>query len=263
LEGPSWENDKAGFRNYYDLRNGMDIFGKKLPALVLDSIGLGKHSYHLMSNWGMDILKVGNSLGAGGIGLEKDGKYFRIGDNGQSGFERIYEGPLKSEFALHFSNWKAGKDSFNIIQYISITAGLYRYESEVFADIPEGSGNLIAGIVNKHADRLISETAGEKHVLMATHSIQSEDTAYLGMAILIPRNLFIANGETPKTGSGITETYFSRISANMSEPAHFYFYTGWATGTPAFAKSGNFLSQIKEDALKLENPIKIQKVLLP
>jgi hypothetical protein len=263
MEGPAWENDKVGFRNYYDLRNGMDIFGKIPDVMALDTIGLGKHSYHLMSNWGMDILKVGNSLGAGGIGVEKNGKLYRIGDNGQSSFERIYEGPLKSEFAFHFDNWKAENDSFNIIHYVSITAGLYRFESEVFADFQDDSYNLITGIVNKHSDSLTFEKIGENHFSILTHAIQSEDTAVLGMAILIPRNLYKNHDEAPMTGTGITETYYAKISASMSEPSHYYFYAGWATGNPMFGTKEKFIDLIKEDALKLENPIQVLKVILP
>jgi hypothetical protein len=263
LEGPAWENDKVAFRNYYDLRNGMDIFGKKPGMMAMDTIGLGAHSYHLMSSWGMDILKVANSLGAGAIGMEKDKKLYRIGDNGLSGFERIYEGPLKSEFAFRFNNWTACNDSFEIIQYVSITAGLYCYESEVFAGFPDDSYNLIAGIVNKYSDRVLFDNAGENHVLLGTHSIQSEDTSALGMAILIPRNLYKSHDESPQTGAGITETYFARISTSMSDPAHYYFYAGWATGNSTFTEKENFVSLIKEDALKMENPIRIKKIILP
>ncbi len=33
-DGPSWENDKVGFRHYLDGRNSKDVFGKKnLPLL--------------------------------------------------------------------------------------------------------------------------------------------------------------------------------------------------------------------------------------
>lgn len=77
----------------------------------------------------MDILKVANSLGAGAIGVETQGKLYRIGDNGHSSFERIIEGPLKSEFAFYFNNWVAGNDSINLVQYISISSGLYRFET--------------------------------------------------------------------------------------------------------------------------------------
>ena len=258
MEGPGWENDKVGFRNYFDLRNGMDIFGKIKPLLVLDTIGIGVHSYHLMSNWGMDILKVSNSLGAGAIGMEKDGKLYRIGDNGESGFERIYEGPLKSEFALHFKNWVAGNDSLDIIHYISITAGKYCYESSVFANFPDDSYHLISGFVNKYADSLIFINSLDNHVVLASHSIQSEDKSILGMALLIPRENYLSHTEAPKAGDGITETYY----ATMPAEAKFFFYAGWALGNSDFVKADGFLDLIEEDALKRDYPIQIQKAIL-
>ena len=69
-EGIGWENDIVGFRNYLDLRNGIDIFGKRVPDMVLDEVDKDQNShYHELGSWGMDILKVGTSLGAGSIGL--------------------------------------------------------------------------------------------------------------------------------------------------------------------------------------------------
>ncbi len=45
--GPAWENDKVGFRNYMDQRNGIDIFGKLVHEMVLDSVGIaGSPNYH-------------------------------------------------------------------------------------------------------------------------------------------------------------------------------------------------------------------------
>jgi len=68
-EGPGIESDLVGYRVYLDWRNGFDIFGKKTSAMVLQDVGLdGYDSYHEMSDWGADILKVGLSLGIGGYG---------------------------------------------------------------------------------------------------------------------------------------------------------------------------------------------------
>ena len=79
MEGPAWENDKVGFRNYYDARNGMDIFGKKTARMVLDDAGIRGQNYHELSDWGMDILKVGNSLGAGAIAIGVGDSIYRVG----------------------------------------------------------------------------------------------------------------------------------------------------------------------------------------
>lgn len=68
-EGPGWESDKIGYRFYLDWRNAVDIFGKTVDTLVLQNIGLdGFDSYHEMCDWGVDVLKVGGSLGMGSIG---------------------------------------------------------------------------------------------------------------------------------------------------------------------------------------------------
>ena len=57
MEGVAWENDRVGFRNYMDQRNGMDIFGKTTPEMVLEEVGIkGAPSYHEPGPWGLDVL---------------------------------------------------------------------------------------------------------------------------------------------------------------------------------------------------------------
>lgn len=81
-EGPGWESDRVAYRLYLDGRNAIDIFGKRQPGLILSTVGRGD-DYHAMADWGMDILKVGNSLGAGGFGVMRDGAAVQIGDAAQ------------------------------------------------------------------------------------------------------------------------------------------------------------------------------------
>ena len=68
-EGPGWESSKVGYRLYFDWRNAIDIFGKKVDTMVLSKVGLDNYdSYHEESPWGQDILKAGKSLGIGSYG---------------------------------------------------------------------------------------------------------------------------------------------------------------------------------------------------
>lgn len=77
-EGIGWENGQVGYRLYLDGRLVADIFGKQQPAPVLAQIGqLG--SYHELAAWGMDVLKVGPSLGLGGIGIMRGGQPAQFG----------------------------------------------------------------------------------------------------------------------------------------------------------------------------------------
>jgi len=69
-EGPGIESDKVAYRIYLDWRNGFDIFGKKTSDMVLQNVGQdGYQSYHEPADWGMGLLKVGKSLGAGSYGF--------------------------------------------------------------------------------------------------------------------------------------------------------------------------------------------------
>lgn len=67
-DGPSWENDKMGFRHYFDGRNCRDVFGKRIPDIVLDTVGIQPDgtpgdTYHVLRQWGRDIMSAANSFG--------------------------------------------------------------------------------------------------------------------------------------------------------------------------------------------------------
>lgn len=56
-DGPTWENDKVGFRHYLDGRNSKDVFGKKLPGITPEDVGVNskgavEDNYHVMYDWG-------------------------------------------------------------------------------------------------------------------------------------------------------------------------------------------------------------------
>ena len=258
MEGPGWENDKVGFRNYFDFRNGMDIFGKKTTDMILDGVGLGV-SYHEMNDWGMDILKVGNSLGAGSVGVEYMGKLYRIGDNNIGTFERVYDGPLKSEFKFIFNDWEMESKSYHITQYISIISGQFAYKSHVFAEELPESASLIAGIVNLHSDTLYQEKF-PGHVCIFTHAPQTEDTTFLAMGLMIPENYYISLDTAPETGDGITNTFFARTGLDGAKIGEFYFYALWEGSDNRFADLNYVREFFNREALKLNSPVTVSRI---
>ena len=94
MEGPAWENDVIAFRNYYDARNGVDIYGKRTALMVLDSVGVNGRDYHTLADWGMDILKVGNSLGAGAIAIGIGDSLYRVGPCEEGKYRLICDADL-------------------------------------------------------------------------------------------------------------------------------------------------------------------------
>ena len=148
-EGPGWESEKVGYRFYLDWRNATDIFGKKKDQLILPSVGVHDtvakdDSYHSMQEWGMDIFKVGNSLGIGSMGMWYDGKVNMVSKTDSIYCEISQNGPIKSEVKTNYFGWKVGEKKFNLESKLSITAGSRLSKNEIH--ISDGASNIVTGL---------------------------------------------------------------------------------------------------------------------
>jgi hypothetical protein len=256
MEGPAWENDNVAFRNYYDARNGIDIFGKRITAMILDSVGVGtRKNYHELRDWGMDILKVGNSLGAGAIGIQVGGNIYRVGLCDTGSYKLLVDGPLRSIFRLTYKGCMAGQHTYNIIHEISIWGGSHFYKSIVKLLQPTGTEQLVTGIVNLQCDNYtLDRTDG--YTALITHANQAFDGEILGMAILASDNDYFEIVEAPKTGDGIVNTYMM-VFKTTSNPVEYFFYSGWEFQNPEFKKPEFFKDLIASDARRFSKPVKI------
>ena len=123
-EGPGWESEKVGYRFYLDWRNATDIFGKTTHDLALHKVGLdGFDSYHEMADWGMDILKVGESLGIGSLGCWSKGKAIRMAQTSNVSCSIPVNGPILSMVRTNYSEWATPYAKTDVISEISIAAG--------------------------------------------------------------------------------------------------------------------------------------------
>ena len=127
-EGPGWESEKVGYRMYIDWRNRIDIFGKKTDELVLQDVGIDDRdakddSYHEMQPWGMDILKVGNTLGIGTFAMKTDNGFQSV-EKRDSVIVRVTEnGPVKSNVKVNYYGWIIEDEKYDLEADLSITAG--------------------------------------------------------------------------------------------------------------------------------------------
>ncbi|MBC8112601.1 MAG: DUF4861 domain-containing protein [Verrucomicrobia bacterium] len=263
-EGPIWENDKVGFRLYFDPRNGKDIFGKTTFEMVLQDVGLPGGNYHKKNDWGMDILKVGNSLGAGALALVfKDSigqeKLIRLGGKvKQTSCTVISNGPIRSILRLTYRGWQTNTNElYDVTEEIRITAGQFAYESFVTLSGFTGDRQMAAGIVNLHSQKYLSFN-NKKYAYLATHDHQTENQDKLGMAIMVPAAYCAGFGETPETAPGFVEqTYFARLKATAGKPVSFRFYACWEASDKRFTEAAFFENFLKTEITRLANPIKI------
>ena len=265
MEGPAWENDKVAFRNYYDARNCFDIFGKRTTEMALDKVGLTPHSYHELADWGMDVLKVGNSLGAGAIAIKKDGKFYRFADaetgvaNFESGtVEIVVDGPLRSIIKLGVNGWNVDGNIYNFTHEISIWGGAQFYRSKVTISGLKGGETLVTGIVNIGSDSLIYIEPNDNFVCLATHDNQAYDGEKLGMAILVHKSNFIKYIEAPEEGKGIVKTYMAELKLENEKSVGFCFYSGWEIQNRNFKEVDYFIELIKYDAQKFVDKVVVK-----
>lgn len=249
MEGPAWENDVVGFRNYYDARNGMDIFGKKTTEMALDHVGIRGQKYHELDDWGMDILKVGNSLGAGAIALQIGDSLHRIGPCDEGGYRFITEGPVRAMYELSFKGFAAQGRRYDITHQIAIYAGEHFYRSKVWIDGLQGDEYLVTGIVDKHELPVIQVTSG-KYQIIATHGAQAYTHEKLGLAILVKTEDLSEQYAAPKVGEGIVETHLAKLK--IQEPIEFAFLVGWEYQDANFSNQDSFLKVCHSSADRLE-----------
>ena len=252
MEGPAWENDVVGFRNYYDQRNAMDIYGKQVPDLSLAKAGIDGQNYHELDKWGMDILHVGTSLGAGAIAIKKGEKIYRIAEPEKSSFELVANGPLRTIFNLNHHNFKIGDHDYQINHQIAIYAGVPFYESTVTVKGLQGGEELVTGIVNLHSDTLYTQTDDNQRLVFATLDKQAEKDTYLGMAIAVDKKDFVQTIELPDEGADITSSYAVILKLGENTPVSFRFYALWENRFKKVSNKKYFLEYLLHpDSFKL------------
>jgi hypothetical protein len=249
MAGPAWENDRVGFRNYLDQRNGIDIFGKITREMVLDSVGVaGRQSYHEPDEWGMDVLKVGTSLGAGAIGYMYQDSIYRVGDNGSGAYQVLFVGSQRSRFALSFDNWNVEDTPVSVVHQIEIAGGRHYYQSSVTFSGSSLELLLVTGIVNMKSDSLYVFHLNDQYTALVTHDLQSEDTTWMAMALMVPDNYLVEYGESKESGEGITQTCYAVLEANEGDPVPYRFYALWEREDPRWSSLENVAAYLKDEA---------------
>jgi hypothetical protein len=265
MEGPGWENDKVGFRNYFDSRNGMDIFGKTTSKMVMDSVDGSYLDYHKMCPWGMDILKVGASLGAGAFALMDKGLPIPMQQTLSASFRQIANGPVRSMIELVYENWNVAGINHNVKQRISIWAGKYYYKNEVTITGFTGDKEIAVGIVNiKNQGKALYHTNNLAFTSLASHGRQSENDDMLGMGLLFSSKIFNGYGEAPKIvpfpkKDTVSHTWYAKLKIRSGQPVDYLFFAGWEKSEIKFANTKYFLDIIQEEADRKEYPLLIGK----
>lgn len=271
MDGPAWENDLVGYRHYFDGRNTRDLFGKTTQAMVLDEVGLQSgeitDNYHVLNDWGRDVLSVGNSLGLGGIGAWYNGDAQRIGvtlndsvnNVAETNYQLLVEGPIRSVFKISYDDWQLGEETYNVENTIQIWAGQYGFHGKVdFSEMAPDT--LIVGLVNSNNNQPMFPTKPIGDWLpVATHDQQTYDKEYwLGMAVVVPASRFISCEATGEASPSVSTSFNALIDNAENRPFQYYTLSGWELTEEGFAKRDFFAEFLKAEIEKIDQPVTLR-----
>ncbi|GAA4443080.1 hypothetical protein GCM10023188_43560 [Pontibacter saemangeumensis] len=252
-EGPGWESDKVGYRFYLDWRNGTDVFGKKTKEMVLQQVGQdGFDSYHETQPWGMDVLKVGKTLGVGTLAMFHEGKANRLAETDSMISVIAENGAVYSSIRTNYYGWKVAGHLLDVTSLLSIPAGsrLTHHQVKVSGGDPQ---NLSTGIIKDQRAKLHTSRGTENAWgYIASYGKQSlnGEGDNLGIAVLFrPTDLL-----------EITEDEHSHVVVlNPSEnEVEYYFLAAWELEPEGIKTEEQFLKYLKQTAQELANPVQVQ-----
>jgi len=246
-EGPGWESDKVGYRFYLDQRNASDVFGKKTTDMVLQNVGLdGFDSYHELQPWGMDVMKVGKSLGIGSIGAITGRHVIRVEKTDSLTSSILENGPVYSSISTNYYGWQIGNKKINVESLISIHAGTRLTHEQL--TITGDYDSLCTGIVKDKLAMLYSDKGDAQHWgYLATYGKQSLNNDQLGLAVFFK----------PQQVLEFTTDEFSHVVALKPENHHleYYFLAAWQLEPNGITTEAEFINYIKRVAHELGAPV--------
>ena len=239
-DGPTWENDKVGFRHYLDGRNSKDVFGKKIPAITPENVGVNnkgevEDNYHQMYDWGRDIFPVGNSVGLGGYALMIDNKIDRLGiltndtlnNVEKTTFKIVSEGPVNSVLGYQYQNWEASGNKYQVQETTSIWPGMYGYKNTVNIDGISGKETFLIALSNINNQKGVKEIEAGDWVCLIQHDNLGYNREWImGTAIIVPKKDYLGYIEAPKAGQ-LTDSYLAKFKIKNNTPISYYAIATW------------------------------------
>jgi len=251
-EGPGIESDKVAYRVYLDWRNGFDIFGKKVGTPVLQGVGQdGFESYHHMAPWGMDILKVGQSLGTGGFGYWTGEKVAIVSDVKRWDATVVENGNVYSAFRITYGGWKVAGKEVDLSAELSMIGGsrLVRARLKLSDDLP----NLAVGIVKHPGVEVVrgsSEVTGKAFTYLGSFGKQSLNDDQLGMAVLFEQGA--------KKSEPTDEANYAVVVEPAGKMLDYYFIAAWEGEIDGPKTKADFAALLERETEMLTLPPRVR-----
>lgn len=251
-EGPGWESEKVGYRFYLDWRNAIDIFGKKTNDLILQKVGITDlvakdDSYHKMQEWGMDIFKVGSTLGIGSIGMMNADSIFMVSKTDQVVCEISFNGPILSEVNTKYMGWEVGDYKGDLNSKLSIIAGSRITNANL--TISNNAKNITTGLAKYEGTDFVTSSVNGDWQYISLYGKQTLNDDNLGIVLFYKKSDLIEQGESELN-------YYVQLKSNNNK-LNYKFAAAWEKEFGGIKTRDGFIKYINHEILKLNNPLSI------
>src|SRR5690606_33942357 len=144
----------------------------------------GFDAYHEPAAWGMDVLKVGKTLGLGSIATFEEGRARRVDVTDSLYAEITNNGSVYSSVFTRYSGWDLPGGKTDILSNISIHSGtrLSRMDLESTNTI----ANFATGLIKDAKAEILKSDGSLEYSYLATYGQQSLADDNLGIAVIYP-----------------------------------------------------------------------------
>lgn len=257
-EGPGVESDKVAYRVYFDRRNGFDVFGKKTPGIVLQSIGKDdSESYENDAPWGLDIFDIGNSLGTGGFGYWNGKQVEQVAVTDSREADIVANGNLYSAFNIQYGHWRVNHGVYDLSAMVSMNAGsrvahaLVRINAS--GNFPVPIPVMAIGVV-KHPD---------------TKLIQSDPSSNLEWGYAASWGKQSRAGRDDSLGVGVIFHRTQRVKQTQDDDSYvsvmdvgngildYYFFAAWDKEPGGIKTEDEFKAFLDNEVQRLSSPLRV------
>jgi len=210
--------------------------------MVLQDVGQdGFDSYHNMSDWGADILKVGKGLGIGSIGRIVNNELLHF-NKVKNTSARVQNSTSNSKVFVDYKGWETNGETTDLSSELTIFPN-QRYTRHTIQS-SEAMTGIVTGIVNLYKLPTVKKTSTNgRWRYIATFGKQTLFNDNLGMAV------FYRTDDVNKVFEGATDhlVEFKPTTKKIT----FYFLGAWEKEINGIKTEADFMKYLDENLNKL------------
>lgn len=193
--GAMWESEYVGFRVYMDHRQSIDLYGKKLPQMELDSTNFYSNAQWMARGYGEDILFAGQSVAAGSFRGWEDGRPTYIEKVGARGQRIVLPGPDMVVVEVWDRDWQYQGRTLQMTQRYTMLRGHRDVQIDIFLQGVTDDDVFCTGVQKLEMDN--EGMMDERRGLVGSWGRNIPDKAHpeliegLGIGVTVPREYLV------------------------------------------------------------------------